>query len=59
VSFFNGAPEDGTVLFTARTVGTANQTVDRTIPSNGVLFANGLSVKYTVDVTDMLTVFHA
>jgi hypothetical protein len=59
VSFFNGAPEDGTVLFTARTVGTANQTVDRTIPSNGVLFANGLSVKYTVDVSDMLTVFHA
>ena len=59
VTFYNGAPEDGTALFTARTVGTANQTVDRTIPENGVLFDSGMSVQYTLDVTDMLTVFYA
>ena len=59
VSFYNGAPEDGTVLFTARTIGTANDTVDRTIPSEGVLFEDGMVVEYTVDVTDMLTIFHA
>jgi hypothetical protein len=59
VSFYNGAPEDGTALFTARTIGTANDTVDRTIPSEGVLFEDGMVVEYTVDVTDMLTIFHA
>ena len=59
VSFYNGAPEDVTALFTARTVGTANQTVDRTIPENGVLFDSGLTVEYTLDVTDMLTIFYA
>ena len=59
VSFYNGAPEDGTALFTARTVGTANQTVDRTIPENGVLFDSGLTVEYTLDVTYMLTIFYA
>ena len=58
VSFYNGAPEDGTVLFTARTVGTANETVDRSIPDNGVLFDSGMTVQYTLDVTDMLTVFY-
>ena len=58
VSFYSGAPEDGTVLMTARTVGTANETVDRTIPANGVLFSSGMVVQYTVDVTDMLTVFY-
>jgi len=58
VSFYDGAPEDGSVLMTARTVGTANETVDRTIPSNGVLFGSGMSVQYTVDVTDMLTIFY-
>ena len=59
VSFYNGAPEDGTALFTARTIGTANDTVDRTIPSEGVLFEDGMVVEYTVDVTDMLTIFYA
>jgi len=58
VSFYNGAPEDGSVLMTARTVGTANETVDRTIPANGILFGSGMSIQYTVDVTDMLTVFY-
>ena len=59
LEFINGAPEDGTTIFKARTIGTANTTVDRTIPSEGVLFEDGLSVKYTVDVVDMLTIFHA
>ena len=59
VSFYNGAPEDGTVLMTARTVGTANETVDRTIPSNGVLFEDGLTIKYTVGTVDMMTFFFA
>ena len=59
VSFYNGAPEDGTVLFTARKVGTGNQTVDRSIPSEGVLFDSGMTVQYTLDVTDMLTIFYA
>jgi len=58
VSFYNGAPEDGTVLFTARTIGTANTNTDRTIPDNGVLFDSGMTVQYTLDVTDMLTVFY-
>ena len=58
VSFYDGTPEDGTVLMTARTVGTANETVDRTIPENGVLFASGMTVQYTLDVTDMLTIFY-
>ena len=59
VEFINGSPEDGTALFKARTIGTANTTVDRTIPAEGVLFDSGMSVKYTVDVADMLTIFHA
>jgi len=58
VSFYDGAPEDGTVLFTTRTIGTANTNIDRTIPENGVLFASGMTVQYTLDVTDMLTVFY-
>jgi len=59
VEFINGAPEDGTTLFKARTIGTANTTVDRTIPAEGVLFDSGMSVKYTIDVADMLTIFYA
>jgi hypothetical protein len=59
VEFINGAPEDGTTIFKARTIGTANSTVDRTIPSEGILFEDGLTIKYTLDVVDMLTVFHA
>ena len=37
----------------------ANTTVDRTIPSQGVLFDSGASVKYTVDTADNITVFYA
>ena len=59
VEFINGAPEDGTTLFKSRTIGTANTVIDRTIPSEGVLFNNGLVVKYTLDVADMITIFHA
>ena len=59
VEFINGTPESGTTLFKSRTIGTANTTVDRTIPSQGVLFDNGASVKYTVDTADNITVFYA
>ena len=59
ISFINGTPESGTTLFTSRTIGTANDTVDRTIPEEGVLFASGMSVSYTLDHADMMTFFHA
>ena len=59
VSLYNGTPESGTVLFKARTIGTANQTIDRSIPEEGVLFASGMSVSYTLDVSDMMTFFYA
>ena len=57
LSFIDGTPESGTTLFTARTIGTANDTVDRTIPSEGVVFVNGMSVSYTLDHADMMTFF--
>ncbi len=57
ISFVNGTPESGTTLFTARTIGTANTTVDRTIPAEGILFASGMSVSYTLDHADMMTFF--
>ena len=57
LSFIDGTPESGTTLFTARTIGTANDTVDRTIPSEGGVFANGMSVSYTLDHADMMTFF--
>ena len=58
VEFINGTPESGTTLFKSRTIGTANTTVDRTIPSQGVLVDNGASVKYTVDTADNITVLY-
>jgi hypothetical protein len=57
ISFVNGTPESGTTLFTARTIGTANTTVDRTIPAEGILFGSGMSVSYTLDHADMMTFF--
>ena len=57
LSFIDGTPESGTTLFTARTIGTANDTVDRTIPSEGVGFISGMSVSYTLDHADMMTFF--
>jgi len=59
VSFYNGTPESGTALFKAKTIGTANQTIDRSVPEEGVLFASGMSVSYTLDVADMMTFFYA
>jgi hypothetical protein len=46
-------------LFKARTIGTDNTTIDRTIPENGILFENGLTIKYTVGTIDMMTFFFA
>ena len=57
ISFVNGTPESGSTLFTARSIGTANDAVDRTIPSDGVLFGSGMSVSYTLDHADMMTFF--
>jgi hypothetical protein len=59
VEFINGSPEDGTTSFKSRTIGTANTVIDRTIPSEGVLFRSGLAIKYTLDTADMITIFHA
>ena len=59
VEFIDGTPESGTVLFKARTIGTDNTTLDRTIPQNGVLFESGLSIRYTVGTVDMMTFFFA
>ena len=59
ISFINGTPESGTTLFKARTIGTANTMIDRTIPEQGVLFASGMSVSYTLDHADMITFFYA
>ena len=58
INLINGAPEDGTILFKARTVGTDNTTVDTTIPDQGVLFTNGMVVQYTIATIDMMTFFH-
>ena len=59
IEFIDGTPESGTTLFKARTIGTDNTTLDRTIPEQGVLFASGLSIKYTVGTIDMMTFFFA
>ena len=59
VAFINGTPESGTTLFKARTIGTANTIIDRTIPEQGGLFASGMSVSYTLDHADMITFFYA
>ena len=59
VQYFNGTPESCTALFKSRTIGTDNTTLDRTIPEQGILFDNGMSVQYTVGTIDMMTFFHA
>ena len=59
IQFYNNTPEDGSVLFKSRTVGTDNTTVDRTIPEDGILFPNGMVVQYTVATIDMMTFFYA
>ena len=59
VNFYDGAPEDGTILLKSRTIGTDNTTIDRTIPQNGVLFSTGIVLQYTIGTVDMMTIFHA
>tara|TARA_R110000744_G_C19110831_1_gene534728 strand:+ start:70 stop:666 length:597 start_codon:yes stop_codon:yes gene_type:complete len=59
VEFINGTPESGTTLFKGRTVGTDNTTVDHTVPENGILFVDGMSVKYTVGTIDMMHFYYA
>ena len=59
MSFYDGTPESGTVLFKARTIGTDNATVNMNIPDEGVLFADGAVVEYTVATIDMMTFFYA
>jgi len=58
VEFFNNTPENGSALFKSRTIGTDNTTLDRTIPADGILFTDGMSVKYTIATIDMMTFFH-
>tara|TARA_X000001388_G_scaffold64824_1_gene51125 strand:+ start:10648 stop:11250 length:603 start_codon:yes stop_codon:yes gene_type:complete len=59
ISFVNGTPESGTTLFKSRTIGTANNTEDLTVPEEGVLFNSGMSVSYTLDHADQMTFFYA
>ena len=59
IQFYDNTPEDGSVLFKSRTVGTDNTTVDRTIPEDGILFPNGMVVQYTGATIDMMTFFYA
>ena len=58
IEFKNTSPA-GTTLFKARTIGTDNTTLDRTIPEQGVLFDAGMYVTYTVGTIDMMTFFYA
>ena len=59
IQFYDGAPEDGSVLFKARTIGTDNTTIDNTIPAEGLLFKSGLTIVYTVGTIDMMHFFFA
>jgi len=60
IEFVNGEPNGGgSALFKARTVGTDNTTIDNTIPQNGVVFEDGMYVKYTIATTDMMSFFYA
>ena len=60
IEFVNGEPNGGgSTLFKARTIGTDNTTIDNTIPQNGVVFEDGMYVKYTIATTDMMSFFYA
>ena len=59
VNHFDGTPESGTVLFKSRTIGTDNDTVSFTVPGEGALFKDGMTVQYTVATIDMMTFFYA
>ena len=59
VDFYNGTPEDGTIVFKAQTIGTDHATVDNTIPDEGMLFPSGLAVGYTVATVSLMNIFHS
>ena len=59
VDFYNGTPEDGTIIFKAQTIGTDNTTIDNTIPDEGILFGSGLAVGYTVATVVLANIFFA
>ena len=59
VDFYNGTPEDGTIIFKAQTLGTDNTTIDNTIPDEGILFDSGLAIGYTVATVVLANIFFA
>lgn len=59
IELINGTPESGTTLFKARTIGTDNSVESYTVPGAGILFADGMSVKYTVGTIDMMHFYYA
>ena len=59
VDFYNGTPESGTIVMKNQTIGTDHTTVDNTIPDEGLLFADGLTVAYTVATVSLMNVFHS
>jgi len=59
VDFYNGTPENGTIIFKAQTIGTDNTTIDNTIPDEGILFGSGLTVGYTVATVVLANIFFA
>jgi len=59
VDFYNGTPDTGTIIFKAQTIGTDHATVDNTIPDEGLLFKDGLSVGYTVATVSLMNIFHS
>jgi|TARA_R110000824_G_scaffold50972_2_gene142522 hypothetical protein len=59
VDFYNGTPDTGTIIFKAQTIGTDHATVDNTIPDEGLLFKDGLSVVYTVATVSLMNIFHS
>ena len=59
VNHYDGTPESGTILFKSRTIGTDNATVSHSVPGEGALFKDGMTVQYTVATIDMMTFFYA
>jgi|TARA_X000001382_G_scaffold90355_1_gene64977 hypothetical protein len=59
IDFIDGTPESGSVLFKAQTIGTDHTTIDNTIPEQGILFKDGLSIKYTKGTIAMMSFFFA
>ena len=59
IQFYNGTPESGSEVFSARTIGTDNTTIDNTIPDEGILFPNGMTMVYTVGTIDRMNIFYS